>query len=211
MHDLPELITSIFKQLRNKHQYVAQSLSCVQLFATLRTVACQPPLSMGFPRQEYWSELPFPFQGVLSNPGVEFVSPAQAGRFFTPVCLVAQSFLTLCNPMGCSTPGPYVHGDSPGKNTGVSCHFPFGGFFPTQGLNSCLLHRQADSLPLCAQSLSHFRLSATPWAAALQAPMSVGILQARILEWLAISFSWGSSQPKDQTQVSHIAGIFFTD
>ena len=37
-----------------------------------------------------------------------------------------------------------------------------------------------------------------------------GILQARILEWVAISFSKGSSQPRDWTQVSHIAGGFFT-
>ena len=37
------------------------------------------------------------------------------------------------------------------------------------------------------------------------------ILQARILEWVAIPFSRGSSQPRDQTQVSHIAGGFFTD
>ena len=37
-----------------------------------------------------------------------------------------------------------------------------------------------------------------------------GILQARLLEWVAFSFSRGSSQPRDQTQVSHIAGEFFT-
>ena len=37
-----------------------------------------------------------------------------------------------------------------------------------------------------------------------------GILQARILEWVAIPFCRGSSQPRDQTQVSHIAGRFFT-
>ena len=37
-----------------------------------------------------------------------------------------------------------------------------------------------------------------------------GILQARILEWVAFPFSRGSSQPKDRTQVSHIAGRFFT-
>ena len=36
-----------------------------------------------------------------------------------------------------------------------------------------------------------------------------GILQARILEWVAISFSRGSSQPRDRTQVSHIAGRLF--
>ena len=37
-----------------------------------------------------------------------------------------------------------------------------------------------------------------------------GILQARILEWVAFSYSRGSSQPRDQTQVSHISGGFFT-
>ena len=36
-----------------------------------------------------------------------------------------------------------------------------------------------------------------------------GILQARVLEWVAVSFSRGSSQPRDQTQVSHIIGRFF--
>ena len=38
-----------------------------------------------------------------------------------------------------------------------------------------------------------------------------GILQARILEWIAFPFSRGSSQPRDRTQVSHIAGRFFTN
>ena len=38
-----------------------------------------------------------------------------------------------------------------------------------------------------------------------------GILQARILEWVAFPFSRASSQPRDQTQVSHIAGRFFTN
>ena len=45
--------------------------------------------------------------------------------------------------------------------------------------------------------------SATPWTAAHQAPLSMGILQERILEW-------GSSQLGDQTQVSCMAGRFFT-
>ena len=40
------------------------------------------------------------------------------------LCSVAQSCLTLCNPMDCSPPGFSVHGDSPGKNTRVSCHAP---------------------------------------------------------------------------------------
>ena len=38
------------------------------------------------------------------------------------LCLVAQSCLTLYNPKDCSPPGSSVHGDSPGKNTGVGCH-----------------------------------------------------------------------------------------
>ena len=38
----------------------------------------------------------------------------------------------------------------------------------------------------------------------------LGILQERILEWVTISFSRGSSQPRDQTQVSHIVGRFLT-
>ena len=60
--------------------------SHVQLFATLRTLAHQAPLSMGFSRQEYWSGLPFPPPGDLSDLGIEPVSlrsPALASGFFT--------------------------------------------------------------------------------------------------------------------------------
>ena len=46
------------------------------------TVAHQAPLSMGFPRQEYWNVLPFSSPGDLPNPGIELVSPELAGRFF---------------------------------------------------------------------------------------------------------------------------------
>ena len=45
-------------------------------FATPWTVARQAPLSMGFSRQEYWSELPFPSQGDLPDPGIKPASPA---------------------------------------------------------------------------------------------------------------------------------------
>ena len=57
----------------------AQSLSHVRLFVTLWAIARQSPLSMGFPRQEYWSGLPFSSPGELPDP----VSPALAGGFFT--------------------------------------------------------------------------------------------------------------------------------
>ena len=47
------------------------------------TVAHQAPLSMGISRQEYWSGLPFPFPGDLSNPRIKLTSPTLAARFFT--------------------------------------------------------------------------------------------------------------------------------
>ena len=53
------------------------------LFVTLWTGAHQAPLSTGFPRQEYWSRLPFPTPGDLPNARIEPASPALAGRFFT--------------------------------------------------------------------------------------------------------------------------------
>ena len=52
------------------------SLSRVLLFVTPWTVAHQAPLSMGFPRQEYWSALPFPTLRDLPNPGIKAGSPA---------------------------------------------------------------------------------------------------------------------------------------
>ena len=52
-------------------------------FANPWTVACQAPLSMGFPRQEYCQRLPFPSPEDLPEPGIEPVSSAMAGGFFT--------------------------------------------------------------------------------------------------------------------------------
>ena len=60
--------------------------SCVQLTATLKTIVCQAPLSMGFSRQEYWSGLPCPSPGDLPNPGIKpvsFTCSALGGGFFT--------------------------------------------------------------------------------------------------------------------------------
>ena len=148
--------------------------SCVWVFATLWTVVFHARLSMGFCRQEYWSGLPCPPPGDLTNPGMELTSlrsPALAGRFFTASaiwkaqklwksfhqlyhsviymqCMPAkslQSCLTFCNHMDCSPPGSSVH----------------------------------------------------------------GILQKRIMEWVAISSSRGSSQPRDRTHVSCIGWQVF--
>ena len=52
-------------------------------FVTPWTVDRQAPLSVGFPRQAYWSGLLFPSSGDLPNPGVELESPVLPGRFFT--------------------------------------------------------------------------------------------------------------------------------
>ena len=54
--------------------------------------------------------------------------------------LDAHSCPTLCDPMDCSPSGSSVHGDSPGKNTGVGCHFLLQGIIPTQGSNLELPH-----------------------------------------------------------------------
>ena len=96
---------------------VFQLLSCVWLFATLWTVACQAPLFMEFPRQKYWSGLPFPSLGNLPDPGIE------------PV--VSDSLLPhrLYSPR-----------KSPGQNTGVGSLFLLQGIFLTQELNWGILH-----------------------------------------------------------------------
>ena len=101
-------------------------------------------------------------------------------------CSVAQSCLTLCDPMDCSPPGSSVLGDSPGQNTGVGFHALLQGIFPTQGLN--------PGLPHCRRILYRLGHQGSP----------------RILEWVAYPFSRRSSPPRNQTGVSCIAGRFFT-
>ena len=64
---------------------------------------------------------------------------------------------------------------------------------------------------VCAYSFRHVRLFSTPWTIALQAPLSVGFSRQGYCEWVAISFSSGSSQSRDLTLVSCTAGRFFTD
>ena len=73
----------LFSGASRQNFLVVQQLNCVQLFATPWTAACQAPLFMGFSRQEYWSELPFPSPGDLPNPEIEPTSPTQVSRFFT--------------------------------------------------------------------------------------------------------------------------------
>ena len=97
------------------------------------------------------------------------------------MCLVSHSCPTLCSPIDCSLPGSSVHGDSPGQNTGMSCHALLQGILPTQGSNPGLPHcrcipywRNHQESPSgqvrSGQSLSRVRLFATPWITARQRP-----------------------------------------
>ena len=65
---------------------------------TLWTVACQAPPSMGFPRQEYWSGLPFPSPGDLPDPGIQPISlksPSLASQFFTASTRLCINFSSI--------------------------------------------------------------------------------------------------------------------
>ena len=104
------------------------------------------------------------------------------------VCLVSQSCPTLCNPWtDCSLPGSSVHGDSLGKHTGVGCYALLQGIFPTQESN--------PGLPHCRWILYQLSHQGSP----------------RTLEWVTYPFSSGSSQPRNLTRVSCIAGRCFTN
>ena len=69
--------------------------------------------------------------------------------------------------------------------------------------------RRNSKIKVKVKSLSRVQLFTTPWTGARQVSSVHGILQARILEWVAISFSRGSSRPRDWSWVSHIAGRCF--
>ena len=118
-----------------------------QLFATSWTVACQSPLSMEFPRQEYWSGLPCPPTGDLTNPGIELpslMSLALAGRFFTSstICKACMKVKVSHSVVSDSLQPHRLYSpwSSPGQNTGVGSPSFLQGIFPTQGSNPGLLH-----------------------------------------------------------------------
>ena len=90
----------------------------------------------------------------------------------------------LCDPWTVTHQAPLCPWDSPGKNTGVGCHFLLQGIFLTQGSNL--------GLPHCRQILYCLSHKGSP----------------RITKWVAYPFSRGSSQPRDQTGVSCIASVF---
>ena len=83
---LSHLPSSGFTEGTSTRTCVLSCFGCIQLSATLWTVALQAPLSMGFSRQVYWNGCHAPPPGDLPNPGIKPVvltSPALAGKFFT--------------------------------------------------------------------------------------------------------------------------------
>ena len=90
------------------------------------------------------------------------------------LCLVAQSCLTLSYPMDCSPPASSIHGDSPGKNTGVGCHALLQGIFPTWGSN--------PGLPYCRRILYHLSHQGSP--------MSPKELSFESWAWTSVAVQW---------------------
>ena len=90
------------------------------------------------------------------------------------LCWVAQSRPTLHDPMDCSPPGSSDNGDSPGKNTGMSCHALLQGIFPTQGPNA--------GLPHCRRILYHVSHQGSPYP-------TIASSKLMCVSWLVLSNS----------------------
>ena len=159
---------------------------------------------MGFSRQEYLSGLPFPPPGDFPDPGIEsasLTSPALAGRFFTTGATWGAHPLRFPHP-----PPTFMNLQPP------SLAFPHPQLTPpppAPALATPYPKQSQPSLPLKVKSLSRVRLC-DPVDCSLPGSSVHGIFQARVLEWVAISFSRGSSRPRDRTQFSLIVGRRFT-
>ena len=167
---------------RYKDTFVLSCFSCVQLCETLRTAACQAPLSMGFSRREYYSGLPCPPPGNLPDPGIKPGPPAlQADSlllshqgspkdaFAAAAAKSLQSCLTLHDPIDGSPRGS-----------------PIPGILQARTLEwVAISFSNAWKWKVKVKLLSRVRFLATPWTGS-----SVhGIFQAWVLEWGAIAFS----------------------
>ena len=102
------------------------------------------------------------------------------------LCLVAQLYSTLWDPMNCSPPGSSIHADSPDKNTGVGCHVLLHRIFPTQGSNQGLPHCRWIRYQLSHQGI----------------PKNTGVGSLPLLQDIFPT--------RNQTGISCIAGGFFT-
>ena len=129
------------------------------------------------------------------------------------LCLVAQSYPALCDAKNYSQSGSSVHGICQARIV-EWLPFPSSGIFLTQGSNLgflCILHCRwilyllSHNYPMCVCPMLCDTVGCS-----LPGSSVSGILQARILEWVAIAFPRGPSRLRDWTQVSCIAGRFFT-
>ena len=134
--------------------------------------------------------------GALKEVAIIFLAAAAAAA------KSLQSCPTLCNPMDCSLSGSSVHWASPGKNTGVGCHAVPSGDLPNPGIEPSSPTLQDNSLPseppgkpqvylaaAAAKSLQSCLTLCSPIHGSPPGSPIPGILQARTLEWVAISFS----------------------
>ena len=130
-------------------------------------------------------------------------------------CSITKSCLTLCNAIDHSQAPLSKELSQQGHWSGLPCtppgYLPDPRTEPTSPVPSAL---HADSLPLrhggSPGCMLMWLTLCDPMNSAHWAPLSMGILQARILEWVARPSSRGSFQPRGQTQVSCIADGFFT-
>ena len=133
-------------------------------FGTLRIVAHQVPLFMGFSRQDYWSGLSFHPPRNHPNPGIEPTSPALQAHSLplshqgsTPAQIGSVSCSVLSDslqPHGVQPVRLLCPWNSPGKNTGLGRHSRLQEIIPTQGLN--------PDLPHCRQILYCLNHQGTP-------------------------------------------------
>ena len=126
-----------------------------------------------------------------------------------------QSCLTLCDPMDRSLPGSSVHGILQAR----ILEWVLQGLLQTQGSNLnilSLLHWQVVSLPLVppekplyltTKTLQSCLTLCNHTVCSLPGSSVHEILQARILEWVAISFSRGTFRPRDRTRISYVSCI----
>ena len=86
---------------------------------------------------------------LASHVSLLCLHPARVLSIWAGVVQLQRSVRLFCDPVYCRPLGSFCPWNFPSKNTGLGYHFLLQGIFLTQGLNSCLLHWQVDSLPLC--------------------------------------------------------------
>ena len=137
---------------------------------------------------------------------------------FVCVCLCAYVFLCehsvtqscpiLCDPMDCSLPGSSVHGTSQARILEWFA-MPPPGDLPNPGIHPRSSARVGRFFTTKSEAAQSCPTLGHPMDCSLPGSSLHGILWEKVLEWVAISFSRGSSRPRDRTRVSRIPGRLF--